>query len=369
MWLKNYIMSKPLLYNLYRAVRNPSSKTLNDLLIGFYENLGNNYTLLIRNYNLMADNPLFGKINMGVDRIDHSGFCYYIRYTLMGLLGCDKLGAKPVVTWGKYCNYYDNGMDPEHNNAFEYYFEPITCQELLDDPNSRAYIELDDKLGNQILGVTSSYQYGDSQIEITAQIYKKYIRLNKKTEEYLKESIASLLSGKRVLGVHVRGTDYNLGIKDHPHVIPIDEYVTKVKELMSIGKYDAVFIATDDKNALDKFREEFGKKLLYYTDVFRSDSITGPHSMESNRPLHRYKLGLEVLRDVYTLALCNSFVCGLSQVSFAVRYINIALDRAFDELVILNRGINPDNSKIAAKMCKDLAKEQKEFQHDLHKNP
>ena len=46
MWLKNYIMSKPLLYNLCRAVRNPSSKTLNDLLIGFYENLENNYTLL-----------------------------------------------------------------------------------------------------------------------------------------------------------------------------------------------------------------------------------------------------------------------------------------------------------------------------------
>ena len=286
----------------------------------------------------------------------------------MGLLGSDKLGAKPVVMWGKHCNYYDSGMEPEYNNAFEYYFEPITCHKFLDNPDSKAYIELDDRFGNHILGVTSSYQYDDSQIKTTAQIYKKYIKLNKKTEEYLKESISPLLFGKRVLGVHVRGTDYNLGIKNHPHVISVDEYVAKVKELMSTGKYDAVFIATDDKNALNKFGEEFGEKLLYYSDAFRSDSIMGPHSLEDDRPLHRYKLGLEVLRDVYTLAWCDSFVCGLSQVSFAVRYINYALDRIFDELVILNHGINSDNSKIAAKMYKDLAKEQKDFQHDLHKN-
>ena len=369
MWLKNYIMSKPLLYNLSRAARNPSSKTLSDLLIGFYEDCGNNYTLMIRNYDLLKNYPLLCKINIGVDGLDRAGFCYYIRYTLMGLLGCDKLGARPVVMWGKHCNYYDSGMEPEYNNVFEYYFEPITCHEFLDNPDSKAYIELDDRFGNHILGVTSSYQCGDSQIEITAQIYKKYIKLNKKTEEYLKESIAPLLSGKRVLGVHVRGTDYNLGIKNHPHVISVDEYVAKVRELMSTGKYDAVFIATDDKNALDKFREEFGEKLLYYSDVFRSDSIMGPHSLEDDRFLHRYKLGLEVLRDVYTLAWCDSFVCGMSQVSLAVRYINIALDRTFDEIVILNHGINPDNSKIAAKMYKDLAKEQKDFQHDLHKNP
>ncbi len=75
-------------------------------------------------------------------------------------------------------------------------------------------------------------------------------------------------------------------------------------------------------------------------DTLRSGNHSGAHESISERPLHHYKLGLEVLRDIYTLANCDSLVCGLSQVSIAAQYINAAIGRKFKKVVILNNGIN-----------------------------
>ena len=143
----------------------------------------------------------------------------------------------------------------------------------------------------------------------------------------------------RILGVHARGTDFNVGFRDHPIVNLPEEFLRKTKEVFINGKYDKVFLATDDVNILRLFEKELGESLLFYKDVFRSDDHRGAHTIQSDQPLHYYRLGLEVLRDVYTLAGCDALVCGLSQVSFAARYVNIAIGKHFNEIVNLNNGI------------------------------
>ena len=40
--------------------------------------------------------------------------------------------------------------------------------------------------------------------------------------------------------------------------------------MFAAGKYDMVFLATDDSEAIDRFRETFGEKFVYYRDVIRS---------------------------------------------------------------------------------------------------
>ena len=43
---------------------------------------------------------------------------------------------------------------------------------------------------------------------------------------------------------------------------------------------------------------------------------------------------------MYTLAYCDSLICGMSQVSFAARYINKALGKNYEEFVLIDNGVN-----------------------------
>ncbi len=142
-----------------------------------------------------------------------------------------------------------------------------------------------------------------------------------------------------MLGVHVRGTDFNRGFGGHPVAVTLDEYVAAAREEYSSGRYDGIFLASDDGGAVERFRAEFGGAVRYYDDVFRTSGDVGPHSTPSDRPLHRYRLGLETLRDIYTLAACRGLVCGLTNVSSVARFVNLAFCGEFERLVVLDRGI------------------------------
>ena len=72
----------------------------------------------------------------------------------------------------------------------------------------------------------------------------------------------------------------------------------------------------------------------------RSENYIGAHIAYRERPLDYYKLGLEVVRNVYIFANCDSLVCGLSKVSFAAQYVNIALNRKFKKIAVWDNGIN-----------------------------
>ena len=164
----------------------------------------------------------------------------------------------------------------------------------------------------------------EQEIVRLADLYKKYIRLNDNTSQFIKEQMNDILAEKPILAVHIRGTDFSVGLGSHPIIIKPEEYLETVKRVYAEGNYKKVFLATDDLNALELFKGEFKDKLLYY------------------------KLGLEVLRDIYTLANCDSIVCGLSQVSIAARYVNLAMGRKYREVVVIDHGVNKEKSSLEA---------------------
>ncbi len=75
--------------------------------------------------------------------------------------------------------------------------------------------------------------------------------------------------------------------------------------------------------------------------------------MPADRPLHYYNLGVEVLRDVYTLACCDALICGISQVSFAARYVNLALCEPFREVCVIDHGILTEPEAEAKERTRD----------------
>lgn len=267
---------------------------------------------------------------------------------VMVALGClcyaDAFHLTPVIDWSSNCFYSEpepvNGTD----NVFEYYFKQISeirysniesYKNVIYASWSHWYIMSPDRSWENL-----SYKTRLAQAEKFGVLYKKYFILNQKTQLYIDENLEKKIGKKKTLGVHVRGTDFKKAFDDHPVVISPADFINPAKELLKKHGYEQVFLATDSLEALDLFRKEFGTMLVYYEDVMRSDGDVGVHCLENERKKHHYLLGLEVLRDAYTLAACDSLLAGMSNVSFAAQYIKIAEGAKHEEVKILDHGLN-----------------------------
>lgn len=346
--LKEFIKGHDRLYVLARCIKNISDPTLYKLLKDYYEPAEeqNQYSLLtIEHFGNKHPNKFIYFININNDPNQTRGtvgMYATIRRILEWLNFADTLGAIPVVSLGKNGTYYDEGMDHITKNVFEYYFLPVSeistdevkdCYNVISCRNSHSNFYL--KHGYD----AKSYEITEDEIRRLGYIYKKYIHMNKTTEQFINSEILNLLNNKNTLGIHIRGTDYKLGLKGHPNVISIAEYIDITRKVLEGKNYEQIFLATDDLGILKKFQDDFGDKLVYYNDVVRTSGKVGPHNTYNERPLHYYKLGLEVIRDVYTLASCDSLICGLSQVSFAARYVKISMSQEYNTLRIIDHGI------------------------------
>lgn len=348
--IKKMMKKSERIYLIAQCLHNLSNPYFAKLIKGHYEDPNDYVTVLIEHRGMkFSDKIVYHiKIYETVDKRKFKrngmGFAAALYLSLIDINFSERFGLTPVVEWGNTATYYDSGMDEITQNVFEYYFEPVSEIDYKEINECRTIIENGARNGFFFMKHVNGYATEQDEIRNLGYIFKKYIHLNERVMKYINDNLCKMLGTEKVLAVHVRGTDYNVGFENHPKVVTANEYLVKVKDLYMRGNYYNVFLATDDLNVLTLFKHEFKDKLLYYTDVFRTDNNVGPHNTPNNRPLHYYKLGLEVLRDIYTLANCDSLVCGLSGVSFAARYVNVALGREFKELVILDKGINKKES-------------------------
>lgn len=104
--------------------------------------------------------------------------------------------------------------------------------------------------------------------------------------------------------------------------------------------FQKIFLATDEKSAVERFEKEFPGKVFYFQDVYRGEGNTSIAFSQSDRPNHHYRLGYEVLRDMYALAFCDGLVAGLSQVVNCARIVKESSGEEYDTLCIINNGIN-----------------------------
>lgn len=358
-YLKTKIKKSNKLYILLKSIESMNDPALNEMLRGYYESstYDEASTMIVHHLGNKEPDKLVAGISIGAYG---AGLMSNLRYTLLCLNWGEILGAIPTVMWSREKSmYYDKGMDSITNNVFEYYFNPVSKikYESLNNYANVLFVPFWGLFGNYEDLKQNRWFYNEQILARCAYVYNKYIKLNDMTRSYIDEQIANLFKhAKRVIGVHVRGTDYALKMKNHPVMIQPKEHVEKVKELLKIGEYDKIFLATDDAGVIELFNNEFQNKLIYYTDTIRSDSIIGVHSTTNNRTLHHYRLGLEVLRDVYTLAQCDALVCGLSNVPYAARYLKMSMDKEYDNIIVLDHGFNSEDSKKAKENIKNNKK-------------
>lgn len=113
------------------------------------------------------------------------------------------------------------------------------------------------------------------------------------------------------MGVVYRGTDYKNKRVINEHRQPdIDELIDKAKELMGAWNCDHIFLATEDKGAVEIFHNIFGENLVF-TEKERYDSNVVYTQLESfDREFDAYLKGEEYLTEMYILSKCSCLLSG-----------------------------------------------------------
>ena len=283
-----------------------------------------------------------GKIIYIAKTMGCDGFFAELRFLLNELYFADKLGLIPVLTMSSNSSYAEKEPINGTTNPFEYYFLQPTDVSLKSAENSYSVVEHNWIQRDSIkadLGFKSGYAPTEEYFEVISNLMKKYIRFNADTENKVCNVAKELLGDGRVLGIHIRGADFKRHYDNHPNMVTIKEYAEIVEETLKEHSFDKIFLATDDSDAIEVFTEKFKDKLVYYKDVIRTSGDETVMKSNVDRPLHHYNLGLEVIRDSYTLSICSGLIAGLSNVSIFSRLMKQSKGEKYEYLKILDKGI------------------------------
>lgn len=284
-----------------------------------------------------SDSDIYYRIDFGVKEDCSMGFFALVANSARYLYFTETCGLKPIVFWGEKVIYFEPNIT-ETNNVLEYYYQPIGNSELEIKDENHKYIERKFVDSFILEENTPGYILTEQAYRRFAEIYRKYFHLNEKTRKYITDSIDMLIRNRRhVLGVHLRGTNFKRQFDRHPTFTGFQQHVELCRKLMEKYQLDLIFVATDDIEALELMQREFGDRVLYYKDCCRSRGDVAPTEASDE---NRYTLGIEVLRDAYTLSSCEALVCGLSQVACAARYIKMAGGGDFIEIAEVSQTIN-----------------------------
>lgn len=313
--------------------------------VNFYLEMESNPRLLLFQQNgiLNQDKAIYVITENG------NGWGYFAEFRAMlcKLLYADRMGFYPYIDWRENFLYFDK--EKKEENAFEYFFSQtngLTLKEV-----EKSYMVAYSKSAEAVmvereLKKTDSYAGSDEFLKTMGKIYRKYISLNLETENKLMQEYHELLENEKVLGVHFRGTDYRKEYDIHPTFVQLQDEIEVAYEIFEKYGYKKIFLATDEIAAIEEFGKKFGEKTVcYYKDTFRGNTNISVAFSESNRNLHKYKLGYEVLRDTWTLSRCKGLVSGVSQVSTCARIMKESRRESYEQIRIIDKGINHNNNK------------------------
>lgn len=216
--------------------------------------------------------------------------------------------------------------DNPDNIQWEWYFEPICIRKAPETavPTKECPIK------------AASFQphfqdiYRPELLRMWAGWYEACVHLNNATRKYIDTEYDNLFSNhRRVLGVICRGTDYvTLHPPGHPVQPDVKDVISLCKQHMKDSSYDAIYLATEERQIRDLFQKAFPGMILenkrhYYDDIYYKDSsiqyIKDVHFARDN---NNYWSGLEYLSSITLLSRCTSLIGGNCGGTIAAVFLN-----------------------------------------------
>ena len=263
-------------------------------------------------------------------------------YVLSHMMYAQKRGWLPIVDQihdpvNTKEDYPINGTD----NPWEYFWEQPISYRLSEIYQSK----------NVVLSKRSWYLQWDLGYsaqkhtdKATIQSYhalSQQIPLNQSTADHVSECYRSLFPNhKRILGVsmrrggHAKEDEYHA--PNHPIQASPHEMIDIVRERMSQWDIDLVFLATEEQQYIDFFKNELKDRLIFMP---RRRYNGWKKYNESENPLYqpgcRYQTALEYLTEMELLSRCH---CLIGSITSGLRYAIIQNNLQYDEVQIIENG-------------------------------
>ena len=129
----------------------------------------------------------------------------------------------------------------------------------------------------------------------------------------------ALLGDEKVLGVMIRGTDYvTSGMTGDRIMASADQMSPLIHEWIEKYGFNRIFLATEDEDALEHMRSEFGNLVIALSQErlkqsdLRQNEILSDYEKEHADGMYEEKLEdttINYLYALYMLSKCDSFVC------------------------------------------------------------
>jgi len=277
----------------------------------------------------------------------NAGFFAQVTFALNQIRYCEEHGYLPVVWYGEDSldgpnAFYDSSVG---DNVWEYYFEPVAgyssddIWKMLNDPSDPLSHDRVHRLTSEELwhihekdpDSIFNYPYGCFRdIQVDEQWYetqrrkawdviKRCVRVKPEILEEVDGYFDAHLSGRPVLGLHLRGTDKGTANSDSRlmRIVPPAEYIPLIDDYIASHPEAKIFIATDQSQYVDQMRARYGDRAVS-CDVMRASGGVNVFQMEGGN----YRKGREVLIDALLLSRCDFLLKCTSAVGEFAMYFN-----------------------------------------------
>jgi len=271
-----------------------------------------------------------------------AGFCALITYALNGTKKALENNWLPVVDFSNHdVNdfFYDSNYG---ENVWDYYFEPVMgiSAATLDNYISDKQIDenkIHEYPTGQILrwhtsevGRIATFWANDNvhnpekwmkeKRALGRQFVQKYIRVKPTILKKVNDFYNAHLKGFNIIGVHIRGTDFA-----YAEPTKLEDYFKKIQSLdeSSLTPYQKIFLATDQKQFVEAFKNQFGNDRLVTYTAARSESNVPVFLDNKTSP---FKKGEDVLIDILLLSKSDYLLKGAAAVGEYAMWFNPKLD-------------------------------------------
>jgi hypothetical protein len=246
-----------------------------------------------------------------------SGFFSNVFHVLGHLTLAERLRMTPVVDMRRFPTLY-NESEPISNtcNAWEYYFDQPAGFSLDDVYRSRHVAFCD---GNHKRGPSLARYRWDVYDNPLATIdtARRFLRVRAPIQEEVEAFYKEFFLGKTVLGVHFRGQEHKTA-PDRWACPTVEQMVSRTRMLLATYPINAIFLLTEEQAYLDAYKAAFHGMVLN-TAAFRTYDVNAYNIRPYPRPLHMYRLGLDVLKDTMLLARTDYLLAGGATAWLSVR--------------------------------------------------